>query len=70
MEFNGQQAPQETQPQTEGQPVEKKEEPKADFSKGFAALAMKEKKLPYKGLTKDIVVEAFPDLIPNEQATN
>ena len=31
-------------------------------------VAMKEKKLPYKGLTKDIVVEAFPDLIPNEQA--
>ena len=29
--------------------------------------SMKDKKLPYKGITEDIVREAFPGLLPNEQ---
>lgn len=28
---------------------------------------MKDKKCPYKGITKDVVMAAFPGLIPNEQ---
>jgi hypothetical protein len=28
--------------------------------------ALKEKKLPYKGITVDLVREAFPDLLPQE----
>jgi hypothetical protein len=31
--------------------------------------SIKEKKLPYKGITADIVKEAFPDLI-SEEITN
>lgn len=30
-------------------------------------LAMKEKKLPYKGITKSIISKAFPGLIENEE---
>lgn len=30
-------------------------------------LAMKEKKLPYKGLTKSLISKAFPGLIENEE---
>lgn len=30
-------------------------------------VSIKEKKLPYKGLTEDIVREAFPGLLPDEQ---
>ena len=31
--------------------------------------AIKEKKLPWKGITPEIVNEAFPGLLPNEQTT-
>ena len=30
-------------------------------------ISMKDKKCPYKGITKDVVMAAFPGLIPNEQ---
>jgi hypothetical protein len=30
-------------------------------------LAIKEKKLPWKGITEDMVREAFPDLLPVEE---
>jgi hypothetical protein len=30
-------------------------------------VSIKEKKLPYKGLTEDIVRAAFPGLLPDEQ---
>jgi hypothetical protein len=30
-------------------------------------LAMKEKKLPYKGLTKSVIAKAFPGLVEDEE---
>lgn len=33
-------------------------------------VAMKDKKLPFKGITADIVKEAFPNLFPTEEITN